>query len=145
MSILEAAAVRCQTMADGTLRLVLDIEPRNAQAAFTLFGSPGTPVALAALRSLKVVSMEEEEKPKGGPLCQWVAMRCNEQEFQLWLSVHFPKIWPGTTGKPHERAAEVVRQVCEIESRAEIDNDEGAYERFHELIREPWKKYRSQQ
>ena len=36
-----------KTMADGTLRVSVDIEPRHAQTAFTLFGAPGTPVALA--------------------------------------------------------------------------------------------------
>ncbi|MEY9435543.1 hypothetical protein [Bradyrhizobium elkanii] len=38
-----------KTMADGTLRVSVDIEPRHAQAAFAMFGAPGTAVALARL------------------------------------------------------------------------------------------------
>lgn len=47
------ATARISTLADGTLRLIVDIEPRDAQAAFRLFGSPGTAVALAALTEPK--------------------------------------------------------------------------------------------
>jgi hypothetical protein len=50
MSVIEATFVKVAgTLADGTLRLVVDVEPRNAQAAFALFNSPGTAMALAAL------------------------------------------------------------------------------------------------
>jgi hypothetical protein len=50
MSAIEATFVKVAgTLADGTLRLVVDVEPRNAQAAFALFNSPGTAMALAAL------------------------------------------------------------------------------------------------
>lgn len=51
MSVIEATFVKVAgTLADGTLRLVVDVEPRNAQAAFALFNSPGTAMALAALK-----------------------------------------------------------------------------------------------
>ena len=51
MTVIAATTVRCQTMADGTLRLVLDIDPGSAVAAFGLFGVPGRAVAMAALKS----------------------------------------------------------------------------------------------
>lgn len=38
-----------KTLADGTLRVSIDIEPRDAQSAFAMFGSPGTSVALARI------------------------------------------------------------------------------------------------
>jgi len=50
MTIIEAASVNVKTLADGTLRVSMDVEPRHAQAAFALFGAPGTPMALAALK-----------------------------------------------------------------------------------------------
>jgi hypothetical protein len=50
---IQGATARISTLADGTLRLTVDIEPRDAQAAFRLFGSPGTAVALAALTTSK--------------------------------------------------------------------------------------------
>ncbi len=46
---IEGATARISTLVDGTLRVTIDIEPRDAQAAFRLFGTPGTAVALAAL------------------------------------------------------------------------------------------------
>lgn len=45
--IVIGASVRSRTMADGTLRVEIDVEPRDAPTAFQLFHSPGTPVALA--------------------------------------------------------------------------------------------------
>jgi hypothetical protein len=51
MHAIEGATARISTLVDGTLRVTVDIEPRDAQAAFRLFGTPGTAVALAALNS----------------------------------------------------------------------------------------------
>lgn len=48
--IVEGATARISTLVDGTLRITIDIEPRDAPKAFLAFGIPGTAVALAALR-----------------------------------------------------------------------------------------------
>jgi hypothetical protein len=48
--VIEATSVTCKTLADGTLRLTVEIEPYNALAAFTLFRQPGTVMALAAIK-----------------------------------------------------------------------------------------------
>ena len=48
--VVEGATAKISTLVDGTLRLTVDIEPHAAQAAFRLFGSPGTAVAIAALK-----------------------------------------------------------------------------------------------
>ena len=50
MSAIPCSSVSMRTMADGTLRLSIDIEPANAQDAFRLFAAPGTPAAIAALQ-----------------------------------------------------------------------------------------------
>lgn len=139
MTALQAAAVRCQTMADGTLRLVLDIEPRDAQQGFRLFGSPGTPVALAAIKTKPQQQASEPERAKGGVAAKWLGMRCAEPEFQQWLRDTYPGIQ--VQGDPVTCAAIAVRAVCQVESRAEIDNDQEANERFQRLIRGPWAKY----
>lgn len=49
-TIIEASSVKCSTLVDGTLRIVVSVEPDKALAAFTLFRSPGTAMALAALK-----------------------------------------------------------------------------------------------
>jgi hypothetical protein len=126
MSVIEASSVRVSTLADGTLRLVVDIEPRHANSAFALFGSPGVPMALAALQK----PQEQPEKPLGGPLSQWLAIRCGEEKFQSWLGA-----WNAAA------AASEVRRICGVSSRAEIDHDEAARQRFEDLIRGPWMRY----
>lgn len=140
MAAIEASAVRCQTMADGTLRLVVDIEPRHAQAAFRLFGSPGTAVALAALKA--TYTEPTVDRPKGGEIAKWLGIRCGEPSFRDWLGRTFPHQWGVAIGKTDaERAASVIRAVCSVESRAEFDNDTEAAERFHRLIRGPFSKH----
>ena len=134
MTVIESSSSSARTMADGTLRLTVDIEPRHSQAAFALFGAPGTPMALAALKSAKA-----DPKPVGGELAKWCAIRCGETAFQRWIQERHLKEWeaaPGAT--PATWAASVIRAVCGIESRAEFDNDPAAAARFDRLIRRPW-------
>lgn len=123
------ATVRYQSMADGTLRLILDIEPRDAVRAVTLFGSPGTAVALAALKPARQQA-QQPERAKGGVWSQWVAMRCDEPDFQRWLDVD-----------DGSAAAAKVRMLCQVASRADIDNDPDAQARFQARIRDPWMKH----
>lgn len=144
MSAIEASSVGVRTMADGTLRLTVDIEPRHAQDAFKLFGAPGTPMALAAL---KVATHEPEkaDKPKGGLLSQWAAMRCQEPAFQDWLAETYPTFWQDNWGhmRPSKAnaAAQTVRDLCGINSRAELDTDDKAREAFDQRIRAKWQKH----
>lgn len=48
-AIVAGSTTTVKTLADGTLRLSVDIEPRHAQQAFSMFGAPGTSVAIAKL------------------------------------------------------------------------------------------------
>lgn len=49
MTAISATTRQVKTMADGTLRLTIDIEPNDAAQAFTLFGQPSVAVAIARL------------------------------------------------------------------------------------------------
>jgi hypothetical protein len=139
MTVIEASSVRVQTMSDSTLRLTVDIEPRFANQAFQLFGKVGTPLALAGLKSAKA----EPERPKGGALSQWAAMRCGEVEFCNWLEKRYRAVWVKfyEAGKPAEAAAHVIRSLSGVESRAELDNDPRAAALFDQYIRGPWQKH----
>lgn len=44
-----ATTGKLSTLADGTLRIVVEIPPGHAKDAFSLFSAPGTPVALARI------------------------------------------------------------------------------------------------
>jgi hypothetical protein len=145
MSAIPCASVSLKTMADGTLRISFDIEPMHAQDAFRLFAAPGTPAAIAALQVGYAAATNIEpppnnapniEKPKGGPLSKLAAMWCNQPEFWTWLETDDENAAHSEFG-----ATMCVYALCGIESRAELDHDEIAAEKFHRLIRGPYSKY----
>lgn len=134
MSVIEASAVSVKTMADNTLRLTVDIEPRHAKAAFALFGERGTALALAALKA----GQEPQQEPaavKGGELSKWAAMRGEDPAFRAWLRDQFAS---GPDWDTPDGAADTIRAVCHITSRAELDNNKAAAAIFNERIRRPW-------
>lgn len=133
MTIIEASSVRVNTMADGTLRLTVDIEPRHAIDAFRLFAAPGTAMGLAALKSQADPEPSPEPAAKGGAIAKWCALRENDENFKRWLSLAYP-----TYLGP---VAEIIRDVCGVKSRAELDNDREAAARFHRQIRLPYQEW----
>lgn len=139
MSIIEGAAMRCRTMADGSLRIEIEVEPRNAQAAFVLFGAPGRAVALAALKDgASAVAEPEPEKPKGGQWAKLAGMWCNDPDFWAFLNHEYPqdsKVLNSTD------AATSLRVYCDIQSRAELDFDDEALELFKNHFRRPFMKW----
>lgn len=153
MSVIEGASVSARTMADGTLRLSIDIEPRNAQAAFVLFGAPGRAVALAALRdgagaidarglATKPVvaneAPETEHKPKGGEWAKLAGMWCADPDFWMFLNQQYPSDSPVESA---EHAAMSVRVHCGIDSRADLDHSLDALGLFNLRIRHPFMKW----
>jgi hypothetical protein len=139
MSAISAASVGVRTMADGTLRLTLDVEPANAKDAFSLFGSPGTPVAIAALKQgYAAKSDEPEQKSPLGPLAKWLVCRCNEPEFWRWLGA---EPCNGTDITSEAQASEFVKYYLGLESRKEIDGNPEREADFHSLIRGPYSRW----
>jgi hypothetical protein len=156
VSIIAASSVKCATLADGTLRITIEVEPKDALDAFTLFRAPGTPMAITALKDgyAQPSSTPAEQTPpapakqdgealKGGELSKWVAMRCNEPEFRDWLARRYPGLMACGGVVDATVAAHIVRSVCEISSRAQLDHEERAAQRFHDLIRQPYATYRA--
>ena len=130
MAVLKANSGQAKMMADGTLRLPVDFMPADAKAAFSLFGTPGTELAVAALKN----APEPEpapEPPKGGSVARWLGIQCKDAEFQAWALKHLAV-------SNEVLAAMLVRHACQVATRAEIDSDQQALDRFHRLIREPW-------
>lgn len=132
MTAIAASSVRVKTMADGTLQITVAVEPRHATDAFKLVGMPGTPVALAALK-VGTQLPEDGDKPKGGPLAKWAAIRATEARFQEWLDVH-----------SEEAATKRIKSICGIVSRTELDNDPAAQRCFKRQIMDPWRAYCAQ-
>ena len=55
--VIKATTSGYKDMADGTLRLILDIEPNDARNAVQLFADRGTLVAIAALDEDQIEKM----------------------------------------------------------------------------------------
>jgi hypothetical protein len=63
-------------------------------------------------------------------LSTWAALRCKEEDFQRFLRA------------PDEPTAiRLVRAMCDIQSRRELDTSEVAAHLFHQLIRLPYQKF----
>ena len=133
--MIQASTVKISTMADDTLRIVIDVEPRYAQEGFALFGARGTPCVLARLtpEAAKEQAQQEAQKPKGGELSRLAGMWCNDPQFRYWL-------FGDLNGSADEAAAEI-RIRCDIASRADLDHDEAAAAIFHREIRVPFSEW----
>lgn len=130
---------KISTMADGSFRLVVEIEPRHAQEAFRLFGAPGTPVAIARIMPQVVLREDRahtEEKLRGGPLAKLAGQFCESEPFREWLRKTYTPL-PRTAAD----AAVIVRNICGITSRAELDHNEHAAAIFHLEIRKPYNEW----
>jgi hypothetical protein len=129
-------------MADGTLRISFDFEPSDAQAAFALFGTPGTPAAVAALKIGYATVVEEksepDQEPKGGALAKLAGMWCADKTFQAWLELD-----PDNAAPTENGAALCLYALCDIQSRRQLDHDPAAAARFNERIRGPYMKWRA--
>lgn len=119
-------------MADGTLRLTVDIEPRHANDAFSLFGKPGVPMALAALKTEAQQRRSEQRSNKPGPIALWLIERCKEPAFQAWAS---------PTMQSESAAADWCKQQCGVKSRRDIDGNPEAERAFNERVRRPWAQF----
>lgn len=91
----------------------------------------------------KKIAETAAEAVKGGALSQFAARLCLDPVFQQWIEKHHAD----TAGHvpadrlPEDRAASIIRGVCSVRSRAELDHDAPAAEIFHAAIRKPWLAY----
>lgn len=141
MSALEASSAGIRDMADGTLRLTIDFEPRFAKQAFELFGARGTPIAIAALKPIHqrgeiVPPAVDPIPPPLGPMCMWLVSRCKEPAFRSWLIQHYAPDTPDT----EKDARDLVCELLEVESRKEVDGNRMAEERCKGLLMQPYSK-----
>lgn len=67
------------------------------------------------------------QKPKGGALARLAGQLCQQQRFQRFADV-----------SNAEEAADWIRHLCGVESRAELDHNPAAAKRFHDEIRRPY-------
>lgn len=142
-----AATSGMRMMADGTIRISFDFEPRNAKHALDMFCSPGTPVAIARLTPEAATAdgrkefEPEQERQKGGALCKLAAMWCQEEEFHRFLTSTMK--WANGYEEPITSviAANIIRETCGVASRADLDHSEAAAHIFHRDFRLPYQRW----
>jgi hypothetical protein len=66
--------------------------------------------------------------------CLWTVLQCKQQDFQRFL---------GVDGE--DAAARRVKEVCEVDSRAQLDRDAAAQARWDERIRRAYLKYQNEE
>ena len=76
------------------------------------------------------------EGRKGAALSRTAAMMCNGAKFQRWVESRIGAAPEGVSAQQH--AAQYVRDVCGITSRAELDHNASAATLFHTAIRIPF-------
>ncbi len=105
-----------KTMADGTLRVSVDVEPRHAQAAFAMFGAPGTPVALARLTPKAAVEDMRRGQGAGNDYGHHYAVLYKRGWF------HNPKVVAGFEVDPNlspDERIEAIKQRIYLEAQIE--------------------------
>ena len=152
MTALQAASAGVKDMADGSLRITIEFEPRYAKDAFALFGARGTQVAIAALKDgsflsqaapvpdMVIPTTEPKTRAHMGDVCYRAVMWCQEPSFWAWAnSVTHAGIFFYVNNKDDARA--FVIELCKVDSRKELDTDNEANKTWHRLIREPYSRY----
>lgn len=92
------------------------------------------------------VRQPEPERPKGGALAKLAGMWCNDAAFVEWLRLTYRGTWTKAQiehpdDAPDDWAAYVIRELCHITSRADLDNDPEAARRFQLAVRAPYMKH----
>lgn len=68
-------------------------------------------------------------------LARTAGILCSNTEFRRFLAMRYPAVWAQHNGlRDAERAAAVIRVVCDIESRSDLDRSAAAARRYHTRI-----------
>ena len=150
MSAVPASTVSLKTMADGTLRISFDVEPSQAQAAFKLFAAPGTQVAIAALKDGSFLAQPApnpeaypdlpQPRVQLGDACYRTVLWCNEPSFWKFLSSEYVGLSKTDVSNASE-ASYLVKVICAVTSRKDLDTNDSANKSWHRLIRLPYADY----
>lgn len=105
--------------------------------------------------SLTLVELDDEEKPvdqkqrevvetvKGGPRSQRAGAMCSDPEFQTFVNLQLMsrssfKIRKFNGRATPDECAQFIRDKCRISSRAELDHDAAAWDRFTAWVSKPF-------
>ena len=166
MSAIRGISRGCKnTLADGTVRYLFDFDPQDAADVAKLWGMPGTEVGVVAFTkessqkdaqdtTIAAARYKTEtvgiDKPKRGLLSQWAAQRSEELEFQDFLIPVYDKYMGGDgngigdidwQATKKDMCKHAIYVMCDITSRACLDRDSEAKQKFDTMIRLPYANY----
>lgn len=119
-----------------TVQLVLELPIEAMKDVIDLLGPPSAGnevwVAVARLRTSDAIPAPAliEGNPKRGSLAQQAGILCGEVAFQRYVAEKSDGV---IVGDPVAVTADFVREHCGVLSRAELDTQETAGQRFREL------------
>ena len=144
---LEAMLLRWSETSNGGATIVLQLADPDDLEQFKLMTLAKGKIAGQRLQCV-MVEIGDDELPKdlpdpgkGGPLSILAARWCRDPEFQKWINQALAP--PFAVGldmnlTEEEIATSLLRSVCGIKSRAELDHDDLASARFEAHIRRPY-------
>lgn len=144
MTALLGTFVKLSTMADGTPRIVMDLQCTLADIA-ALGLMPGVAFGIARITGESTIAPVEEvpsvasivePKTRAGELCIMAATFCKMPVFWEWIRTKEDYCSTESDAKDY------ILEMCEIESRKELDTNKYAATYFHTLIREPFMAWR---
>lgn len=149
LAVVPATYVKFSTMVDGTLRVVLDIEPKNMADAIGLFSKPGAPVAIARLTDSAAVAADRQDegvRPEAvSPAAErrplsiaaQCALRCQEYSFQRFCRKNLADshAWDYVEASGDETTDIIrfVRAYCGVNSRRDLAKNSLALDRWQSL------------
>lgn len=120
-------------------QIVLELPLEQADGFIQVFGTPN-PASETWCAIARLAIAQEKSKPDNPHkswdrlrLSQQAAIRCSDNTYRHWLCVD-----------DEESAKAQVRKACEVDSRAELDTDETAANRWQAMEEEfaTWKRTR---
>lgn len=138
-SVIEASSAGVKDMADGSLRITFEFEPKDAADAFALFGTRGRAVGVAALidgrtqinseEESEHITPEEPEKLKGGALARLAGQWCKDKKFEEYWKDRY--VYGGVLENPTTN--DFIKWLCGVNEKKEIDHNEEAIRIMHQL------------
>ncbi len=123
------------TSLDHEKKAVTEVSPLRSMAAFANAAGEKAERVPSKPRG---PSTEAQRAAMSG-FCGLAVRWCLDEHFQEWLAFTYPEQWAlMTSDTPAGAAPQLVKYICKIESRKELDTDDQAHRLFDTLIRHPY-------
>lgn len=122
------------------LQSFIGLEGKRFMAVLVQIGDDELPVAGNPVTTDAGNPATGKPREPLGDLCWRAVQWCKEPEFLAWINsvTHNGVFWHVQT---HEDAREFVCEMCDVQSRKDLDTNHEAARKFNQLIRGPYQKH----